>query len=136
MGSSARNTFRIIVLVGENALADTSMLLWKQEAIKYGKKTILKEMTEDGRVYSLAALKKETCFEVDELDSLELNQLASWDEVHRKCHIGVGGSLHAKKHRCVIQFPRDKNGKLDLSENGDYTGRINWHTRLASILTR
>lgn len=52
------------------------------------------------------------------LTKLTLEQVAWFDETHRKCTIGneVAGSISSKTY---VRFPRDADGKLDL-ENGTY----------------
>eukprot|EP00978_Attheya_sp_CCMP212_P008683 scaffold20425_cov45-Attheya_sp.AAC.1 len=48
---------------------------------------------------------------------IEKTQIAWWDETHRKCTIGgiAAGSIDFE-----VRFPRDQNGKIDLSGNGKY----------------
>jgi len=54
------------------------------------------------------------CFDFAKLTPLSINQIAFWDETHRKCNLGdVGG------HGILYRYPRNEEGQLDL-ENGTY----------------
>ena len=42
---------------------------------------------------------------------LKIEQIAFWDETHKKVHMGKGSAKGKKEE---VRFPRDINGKLDL----------------------
>ena len=52
------------------------------------------------------------CYDKNKLAPLKITMIAWWDETHRKCVIGgvAGGSKKA-----LIWFPRDKDGKVDMT---------------------
>ena len=61
------------------------------------------------------------CYDITKLTKLKLNQIAWWDEMHRKCSIGASGSQVGRARKNVsISFKRNKEGKLDL-KNGLYS---------------
>lgn len=49
----------------------------------------------------------------DKLESLKKTQVSHWDETHKKCTIG---GIAAGTVGYQVKFPRDENGKLDLSK--------------------
>ena len=56
------------------------------------------------------------CFNSAKMDSLNICQIAWWDETHRKCVINGAG----REIEFTIKFKRDADGKLDV-KNGKYS---------------
>ena len=62
-------------------------------------------------------------FDRTKLSLIKKDQVASWDEVHRKCQAGtdsVGSLIVTANRKNLSCFPRDKDGRVDL-KNGKYS---------------
>jgi hypothetical protein len=55
----------------------------------------------------------------EKLTPLTITQVVWWDETHWRCTAGKDDFNNDNRDGYIIQFPRAKNGKLDL-ENGSY----------------
>jgi hypothetical protein len=60
----------------------------------------------------------------DKMKPLKPQQVAWWDETHRKC-IVIGGQRAAGATHCV-RFPRTPEGKLDLEAGKDNDSKLAW----------
>ena len=56
-------------------------------------------------------------FDAKDLSPLSVEQVASWDETHRRCVVSDGKSVSKKS---ILRFRRDANGKLD-DVNGTFS---------------
>ena len=61
---------------------------------------------------------KPAYYDPEKVTKLHIDGIASWDEIH--CKVNPGGGVAGGTKDSVVQFCRDKNGKIDLV-NGEYS---------------